>query len=177
MQTLNLDFVTQRRSGSLSGWLLLLAGTLSLVACLAWYSQILAPRLDETQARLSKSQKVQRTNQPAVGKVNDKQLAADWARAMQVANDLNLPWEQLFSTLEKATGKEVALLTLDPDAVKHEFALTAEARDLKNMLAFYRRMQALAIFHGVTLHAHQVNDQDSERPIRFRITGKWAWPT
>lgn len=175
MRPLELDFVKQSRRANLLGWLLLLAGAVLLAAAIGWGETVLKPRSEQIGLRLATLQHAMLGKQRQAGlSGNDKELAAEWIRAMSVASDLNQPWDRLLSTLEKNEGRDVSLLTLEPDAVKHALALTAEARNFRAMLDFYRRLQAQTILQEVTLHAHQINEQDTERPIRFRIISQWA---
>ena len=175
MRALELDFIKQSRRPNLAGWLLLLAGAALLTAVMSWGENVLKPRSEQSEALLASLRHEQQGSRRQTSvNAGDKELATDWARAMGVANDLNQPWDRLFVTLEKAAGKDVSLLTLEPDAIKHALALTAEARNFRAMLDFYRRLQLQPILREVNLQAHQVNEQDTERPIRFRITGQWA---
>ncbi len=173
MRRIDLDFVTHRRAG-IAGWLILFAGIAAAGAVVAWQQLNQAPRLAEREARWSELDRAIAARQPAPVRGDDKQLAADWSKAIAVAGDLNLPWEQLFATFESQKERPVALLSLEPDAVKHEIVVTAEAKNFDEMLSFYRYLQDQPIFHAVSLHAHQVNQQDREKPIRFRITAAWG---
>jgi Tfp pilus assembly protein PilN len=174
MQKMNLDFARQRRLAGPAGWLLLTVGAVCVTALVVWVQVDRQPRLGEREAALRKLQATLTARQPAAVKMDDKQLADEWLRAMRVAGDLSLPWEKLFGILEANAGRPVALLTLEPDAVKHEIALTAEAKNFDEMLGYYRVLQQQDMFAGVALQTHQVNQQDREKPIRFRITAKWA---
>lgn len=173
MRRIELDFVKGRRTG-IAGWLLLVAGLGAAGAVVAWQQLDQAPRLAEREAHWSTLQRAVEAKQPATVRGDEKQLAADWNRAIAVAADLNEPWDQLFATFESQKDRPVALLSLEPDAVKHEIVVTAEAKNFDEMLSFYRYLQDQPIFRGVSLHAHQVNQQDREKPIRFRITAAWG---
>jgi Tfp pilus assembly protein PilN len=170
MRSIKLDFIPQRRQSPLAVLLLLLGAAL-LAGLIFWDQTVLQPQVDALEARLDEVRKVssKRDDKPGV----DKQLSADLSRAMAVSAELNLPWERLFAALEESAGRNVSLLTLEPDAVKHSLALTAEARNFRAMLEFYRQLQSQANLRDVNLHAHQTNEQDEERPIRFRITCSW----
>ena len=174
MKRMELDFVTRRRPASIAGWLLLLVGALCLGALVAWVQTDRQPLVGERDAALRSLNKALAARQPAAVKMDDKQLADEWMRAMKVAGDLGLPWEKLFAILEANADRPVALLTLEPDAVKHEIALTAEAKNFDEMLGYYRLLQQQEMFTGVALQTHQVNQLDREKPIRFRITAKWG---
>ncbi|MFY9328347.1 MAG: hypothetical protein WAO76_10065 [Georgfuchsia sp.] len=171
---MHLDFVAKRRPAGPAGWLLLLFGVLGAAVLITWDMAHLQPINAAREQKLRTLQAAIEGRRAAVPKMDDAQLLAEWTRAMAVADELNLPWETLFTTLEAAAEQPVAILSLEPDAVKHELVLGGEARNLEAMLAYYRRLQQQPIFSGLELHTHQINRQDRENPIRFRITAKWA---
>jgi len=174
MQRIHLDFVNARRPKRWSDWLILLFGLGGVIALIAWdqlHWQALdvasSARLRSLQAAIAKRQGM------VVVKPEDAQLISEWNRAIGVANELNLPWDSLFTTFEAEAGRPVAILSLEPDAVKHECVITGEAKNFEEMLAYYRLLQQKTIFSDLALHTHQINRQDQENPIRFRITAKW----
>ena len=91
-----------------------------------------------------------------------------------VAAALNHPWDKLFSMLEAAPPGQVALLTLEPNAALHELVLTAEANNFNAMLDFYLLLGKQTDLSNLALHSHQINQQDNDKPIRFRITATWG---
>lgn len=86
---------------------------------------------------------------------------------------LNLPWRDLHDAVAAATPPTVALLALEPDARRRVLRITAEARNSDDMLAYVERMGSLAWFEGVALTRHEINEQDSNRPIRFQFDAQW----
>ena len=174
MRRMHLDFVSGRLPAGVSGWLLLLFGLLGTVAVVAWERLNLHPLNAADEERLRSLQATIEARRAAVPRMDDAQLVAEWTRAIAVADELNLPWETLFATLEAQKERPVAILSLDPDAGKRELVLTGEAKNFEEMLAYYRLLQQQGIFSGLALHTHQVNLQDREKPIRFRVTAKWA---
>ena len=170
MQRIHLDFINTRRPAGTAGWLLLLIALVCTVALVArdqlYWQSLRAHDADKLRALESR--------QASLPKLNETQLVAEWSRAMVIADELNLPWEKLFAMFEAEVGRPVAILSLDTDAGKRELALTGEARNFEAMLAYYRLLQQQEIFSGLALHTHQINRQDRENPIRFRITAKWV---
>ena len=171
MQTVFLDFTRSRRPTALAGALLFALGGLALAAVAAWnllYWEPLASANEKAllavRARIAK---------PAAPAIDSAQLAAEWKKALLVAEELNRPWEKLFAALEENVDRPVALLTLEPDAQKGELVLTAEAKNFAEMLGYYRLLQQKDNLRNVTLHTHQINQQDKEKPVRFRITANW----
>lgn len=174
MQPTYLDFANDRRPAGAGRWLFLLLGIVALAAVISWDRLYWQPLLVAGELRLHSLQKAADARRPAALKIDDKQLAAEWNRAIVVAGELNLPWEKLFATFEAEAERPVALLSLEPDVVKRELVLTAEAKNFEEMLAYYRMLQRQENLSAVVLHTHQINQQDREKPVRFRITAKWA---
>ena len=174
MKRIDLDFASTPRPAGPARWLSLIVGVVCLSAVTGWNHLYWQPRIAAEADHLQSMQTTLEARRPAALKIEDAQLAAEWARAMSVAGELNLPWEKLFATFEAEAERPVALLSLEPDVVKGELILTAEAKNFEEMLAYYRMLQQQDNLSAVVLHTHQVNQQDQEKPIRFRITAKWV---
>jgi len=174
MQPIALDFVRRRRPPDRTSWIVLALGALLCAGVLAWQQFDRAGELAARKAELARLQSALAAQRPETARLDDKQLATEWGRALSVAGELNQPWDRLFAMLEKDPKRPVALLTLQPDAAKHELMLTAEAKNFEEMLAYYRYLQRQEMLSAVVLHAHQINQQDRDRPIGFRITATWA---
>jgi Tfp pilus assembly protein PilN len=174
MDRVDLDFVAKRHRPDWSAWALLLTGALVLALVVAWQHFDRDAEIAARRAQLNALQTALEAKRPTAARLDDKQLASEWTRAIGVAGELNQPWDKLFAVLEKDVNRPVALLTLEPDAAKHELMLTAEAKNFDEMLAYYRYLQQQEMLSSVVLHAHQVNQQDKERPINFRITANWV---
>ncbi|MFZ4625462.1 MAG: hypothetical protein ACOYNF_14660 [Rhodoferax sp.] len=174
MQRIDLDFSGRRRPVGVGRWLGLGLGIAALATVIAWNHWHWQSRVVAAEKQLRTVQAALQARQPAAQKMDDTQLAAEWGRAMTVAEELNQPWDKLFATVEAQATGSVALLTFEPDAAKRELVLTAEARNFEAMLGFYRMLGQQDHLSGVVLQSHQVNSQDNEKPVRFRMTAKWA---
>ncbi|HOE40395.1 MAG TPA: hypothetical protein PLB25_01985 [Rhodoferax sp.] len=174
MRRIDLNFSSRAQPAGAARWVGLLLGIVALVGVMAWDRLYWQPLIATNEKQLRSLQMALAARQPVVPKMDDVQLAAEWGQALAVAGTLNLPWEKLFATLEGQSVGQVALLSLEPDAVRRELVLTAEGRSLKAMLGFYKMLQQQGDLSAVVLHSHQVNQQDSEKPVRFHITAKWA---
>ncbi len=170
---MHLDFLNPRRRTSLFGWLLLLLGLAALCAVLAWSLLELEPRVRAGEAELRRLQNAAVAREPVVQSLSDEQLATDWTQATAVVQLLNMPWPDLFAELEGGAEQSVALLSLEPDGVRHELVLNGEARNYAALLDYFRYLQSQPMLHSVALQTHQVNLQDRDKPIRFRITAHW----
>jgi Tfp pilus assembly protein PilN len=174
MRPIHLDFIQARRPVGLGGWAMLLVGIAAIAAVVAVDILDWQPRAAAREEQLQALQTAIQARRPVVAKLDDKQLAGEWSKAMAVSSALNLPWEKLFATFEAEAERPVAVLALEPDAVKRELVVNGEARNFEAMLGYYRMLQDQPIFSDVVLHTHQVNQQDREKPIRFRVTASWA---
>jgi Tfp pilus assembly protein PilN len=174
MRPIHLDFVQARRPIGAAGWAMLLLGCAAMAGVVAEDILDWQPRLDAREEQLHSLQAAIEARRPVIAKLDDKQLAGEWAKAMAVSSSLNLPWEKLFATFEAEAERPVAVLALEPDAVKRELVLNGEARNFEAMVGYYRMLQEQPIFSDVVLHTHQVNQQDRDKPIRFRVTAGWA---
>jgi Tfp pilus assembly protein PilN len=170
---MHLDFVHPRRPASWGGWVLLGFGVLLLGSSLAWQRLVLEPRLVAAEGEWRRLQAEFAAREPAGIRLNDEQLAAEWTRAARVAEELAAPWAPLLAMLESAADQPVALLSLEPDAARQELVLTGEARNFAALLDYYRYLQQQRTLSAVALQTHQVNRQDRDKPVRFRITARW----
>lgn len=174
MKRLDLDF--QRRPvASPAGWVLLALGVAAGAAALVAGQRIGEERaLHEAKARHIEQSlpKVARTAQGAgaPGRIQDAGLAG----MRSVLSQLDLPWNDLFNTLESNAVGDVALLSLTPDARKGQVRLMAEARDLGAMLLFHRRLEESGRLRDVSLVNHELGEQVPGRPVRFSLVATWV---
>jgi hypothetical protein len=89
--------------------------------------------------------------------------------AEAVVRQLTLPWAAIFSTVEQAATREVAILQLQPDAESRLLRLSAETRQREAMFDFLRRLSASPGLADVHLVSHQVQREDPQRPIQFSV--------
>jgi Tfp pilus assembly protein PilN len=173
MANLHLDFINPRRTATLAGWAMLAVGALSLVAALFWYARVVEPAIDEAEQEVVRLRKELAAREPVAMKLDDGQLAAEWQKALAINQRLGAPWQKLLAMLESYADEPVALLSIDPDLSKKDIVLTGEARNLEALLDYVRFLKRQSMLTGVTLQSHQVNKQDHERPVRFRISATW----
>lgn len=171
--TFHLDFVRSRRPAGMAGFILLALGVVALSSILAFDVVDLRPTLVALQQKVSDGQQQLKARSPEVPANELVRFESDRKEADKATVAINRPWRSVLDRLESLAGRPVALLTLEPDAVKGEIALMAEARNLEAMSAYYRDIQHLDGFSDVVLRTHQTNFQDPDKPVRFRITLKW----
>ena len=108
----------------------------------------------------------------------DSENAAQLAREVKQANatilELSLPWKQLFAALESFHGKDVAVLSIEPDARKGMVRIGGEAKSLDSMVGYLAYLQKVALFREVSLQSHEVEQQDPQKPVRFVLQAEWG---
>ncbi len=110
---------------------------------------------------------------PAPAKADARQVA--FLRATrQVSGNLTTPWSRLLTSLGSTSGKEVALLSIEPSVAKQSVRLTAEARDTIEMVAYLAALQHDPRLSSVVLVSHQVQAQAPGTPVRFQVQAQWG---
>ncbi|MGH8736405.1 MAG: hypothetical protein ACREVC_03485 [Burkholderiales bacterium] len=95
-------------------------------------------------------------------------------RAESVVRRLGLPWAPLLEAVEAASGGDVALLRMQPQADSHSLLLTAEAKTKDAMLDYLRRLSASPLLFEVRLTGHRVRDDEPAHPVRFDVRASFG---
>jgi hypothetical protein len=168
MRSLQFDF--QRQPGpSAAGWLLLVAG---IAAGAGLFHE--KTRLDEQKA--TQASRLAQLNAPGGTTAlsgSEPDLPAVIA-ARKLLDGAKLPWDTLFTALEAAEGKDVALIAIAPDAQRRQVKIHAEARNLDAMLAFQRQLQQNPALAQVALLDHTVMKDMPFTPVRFHLLAQWG---
>jgi hypothetical protein len=178
VKPLRIDFATGARSHfAPTGVALMLIAVGTLGCCLALpgvvrlaqQHQTLSVRLAQVTARTQAM--TQQRSQP-VGTLTPEQVSA----VNRAVRRLNVPWRDLFDTLEQATPQTVALLSLEPNADRSILKLSAEAATVDDMIEYVQRLKARPEIQSVRLDKHQVDAKDPFHPVRFSLTLSWRSP-
>ena len=173
MKLLHLDFVAEETSVRSFRLGLLVFGFVVLGAVLTYVWQDLIPRKHALDLKFA-YQQTELTPKSANPVMKPEELAAAWRRVRVISDQLNLPWSRLFTSMGNASSKDnLAFLSIEPDAVKGQIVIVAEARDFDAMLKFFRAMQTSNDFADVTLQSHLLNHAVAEKPVRFRLSARW----
>jgi Tfp pilus assembly protein PilN len=178
MKQLSIDFAPNSWRRALRGlspfcWLSGLAG---LALCVSaahgiWYETRQHQQLDRELHRLRMLRDA-RATPPALPR--KEPIGALQANAVNDAiEQLNLPWRDVLDAIEAATPSSIALITLEPDAKKHQIRGQAEARSSDAMIAYIEQLKHQSLFDAVDLTRHEVNLQDPNKPIRFQFDAHW----
>ena len=171
LNALDLDFRPTAPRWPVIGVLLLLVG---LIIALYAYTEVRAlnGQISLAQARVeSMSQGVRPKAAPTL---DTETLQIEVRAANTVLQQLALPWNDLFTALETTSDKQIALLSIQPDAGKQIVRITGEAKSFEALLTYMRRIEQSKTLRQVYLNSHEMRLQDAEKPIRFALTASWA---
>lgn len=172
MQPLRLDYLQHPRYPGRTGWALLLISLGMGVYLLNAYFDLQAEE-KAWQAQWTKmGQRQQNANDP-LSSEESRKLKPELSQANEVVQHLAVKWGDLFKALEISAYKHVALLTIQPDAQKHQVILTAEAENFSDMLEYTKRLSEQRVFADVHVINHQLQQQDPQKPIRFTVMAQW----
>jgi len=88
-------------------------------------------------------------------------------------SQLNLPWNALFDALEGATPQSIAVLSIEPDALRHSVRGIAEAKDSEEMVHYIEQLKKQSLFTNVFITMHDINQMDPNKPMRFQFEAYW----
>ena len=94
-------------------------------------------------------------------------------QANQVVRQLSLPWNALFKAVEGSGGKDIALLSLEPDLQKGTVKIVGEAKDFGVLLNYVKELSTREVFGSVMLQNHQIQLDIPEKPVRFSLLAHW----
>lgn len=177
MRALKLDY--QRSSRPLP-WLGIgvLASSLGALALAGIYYHSLGERIVQWEARVDHHEREAGRRAPRpVSAEAAREQALEVQHANQVLRQLSLPWDTLFRAVESSAGKNIALLSMEPDIRKGTVTISAEAKNFDAMLEYVRQLGKRDVFGSVLLQNHQVQQKDPEKPIRFSLRASWKVET
>jgi hypothetical protein len=109
----------------------------------------------------------------ATNKRGTENMDLEIRHANEVLQQISLPWGRLFQAIESSSGKQVALLSMEPDAEKYVVKLSGEAKNITAVLNYVKRLSAQEVFSSVYLQSHQIQQQDQDKPVRFALLATW----
>jgi hypothetical protein len=168
--SLSLDFVSQRSRMTLVGVALLALGAIAAAGTYAQYHTMQSRRAGLELKLAAAARRNHR--EPAL----DARAAGFAEAAGRMAEQLGTPWTKLLAELEGAshdTVGQVALLSIEPDAAKHNVHITGESKDLALAIAYVQRLQASSLLRYPMLDSHELKTDDPQHPVRFAMTAEW----
>lgn len=99
-----------------------------------------------------------------------QELTSEQRRQLSsVIRQLNTPWQDVFEQIEADTPKDIALISIEPDAKRAVLRLQAEATTLETLLSYAARVQYQGVLGLLTYSKHETNEQDPNKPIRLTV--------
>jgi len=170
MRAVKLDFL-QPASRSSGGGVLLAAGVVAVFVVLSFYGD-LNSEARQLESQAAKLERRARGLAPVATRV-DASLQQEIRRANEVIDQLALPWDAMFRSVEGAATDRVALLGIAPDAKSGMVQISAEASDAQAMFDYVRRLGQQGEVSQVYLLQHQRERQSTVWPIRFQVSASW----
>lgn len=167
-------YLDYQRSNKPLPWagVLLLVSAFGILALINSYYQNLNDRIGYWELKSGQVLRAaERQMNSSPRDVND--MALEIKHANEVLNQITLPWDKLFEAVEWSSGKDVALLTIEPDAEKHVVKISGEAKNIEAALNYVKHLSEQEIFTSVYLQSHQVQQQAPDRPVRFALIAAW----
>lgn len=171
MRALRLDF---RRARKPLPWLGLglLVGALTVLGAMAGYYRTLNEQVRFWQGKADQAARLHGHLSAAAAHLTEQAAQAqvlEVKQANQVVRQLGLPWNALFQAVESSGGKEIALLSLEPDLKKGMVKIGGEARDFDALLNYVKELSAREMFGSVMLQHHQIQQDIAQTPVRFSL--------
>lgn len=104
------------------------------------------------------------------------ELAAQFEQATAVQALITTPWDDLFHALEDSRSSEIALLTLNADTARKQFALGGEAKDFAALSNFSDSLSSHPSFGQVALSNHKLSEGALPVVVKFELMLGWREP-
>lgn len=174
MRRLEIDFIKQS-SVSLAGVIIVLLGLVVFAVLLFQYQGMLSVNA-ALEAKIEASETAQKPKvaiKPTVS-MSQEQVASSMQHAHQLADFLLLPWMDVFTALEASADPDVAMLGIEPEPKKQVVKIIAEAKDKEHMFDYMKKLEATPQLTNVYLLRHEVEEEQTQHPIRFVVAANWV---
>lgn len=125
---------------------------------------------------LIKKQQPNRSNQIRF-KSRDREISQEIRQEIKAANiilgQINLPWDVLFDSIGHAASKDIALLSLQPNASSQSIKISGEARNMSVLLDFVEAIEREVVFTNAYLVNYKIKQDSPQQPIIFLLTTSW----
>lgn len=178
MSRLRLRFPYREQSAPLLDAILLLLGVLA-VAAVYWQFRHTAEEASVWSNRVERMEKQQQQKTAprlrATSRIREfgQEIQKEIAQANTVLDQLNLPWEALFDSIEMAATEDIALLSLQPNVINRTLRLSGEAKSMAELLDFVEALERESALENVHLLNYKIKQDDPHRPIIFLLNAVW----
>ncbi|MBL0010219.1 MAG: PilN domain-containing protein [Nitrosomonas sp.] len=178
MPRLRLKFPDHGQSTPRIDFSVLLIGLLVLAGVLLQFRQ-LTEEVNYWTNRVEhlEKQQQQKTSPRTRGTPRVKEFSQEIRKEIIQANatldQINLPWEALFDSIERAATEEIALLSLQPTVSNRTLRISGEAKNMSELLDFVEALERELTFENVHLLNYKIKQDNPHRPIVFLLTAAW----
>ncbi|WP_018410436.1 hypothetical protein [Methyloversatilis thermotolerans] len=167
-----LDFVARRRAPGWLGWLGLALGC----AAAAWTVDAYLALQDEVDSLRDANRRAARQAEQARvlarREQEDPALRARLQVARPLSQQLARDWQPLFADLE-ARGKDVALLTVEPDAARGLLRVTGEVKDLDALFEYAESFADADTLNAPRIEVFEFKQRDGIQVVTFSLRLNW----
>lgn len=177
MSRLKLKFPYQEQLIPQVDYAILLIGLLIVIGIFMQYRHV-TEEVNYWSSRVERLEKQQQQknaprNRSARVKEFSQEIRKEIAQANTILDQLNLPWESLFDSIESASTEHIALLSLQPNVGNRTLRISGEARSMSELLDFVEALEREAVFENVHLLNYKIKQDNPHRPIIFLLTATW----
>jgi Tfp pilus assembly protein PilN len=86
---------------------------------------------------------------------------------------LNLPWDDILNALEAATPRQVAVLSITPEASSALIRIEAEGNSSEDMIEYLKALGRQPLFARVYLVKHELTRDGTDGVFRFQLEAAW----
>lgn len=104
-----------------------------------------------------------------------QEIGKELQKANAILEQINLPWEGLFDSIEHITGEDIALLSIQPNVTNRTLRIRGEARNVPLLLDFVEAMEREIMFEKVHLVNYKIKQDSPYRPVDFLLTAVWTF--
>lgn len=168
----DLDFSGRRRPPGALGWLMLVCGGLAALGVLHEFD-VAETRLAEARHAYERARRHSAVARPVhlpAAPLNDSERRA----ALGLVASLGRDWNALLAALESAADDPgLALLELDQDGAKGRLKFSGEARNLPEVFAFVKRLEAIPALREVRLAGYAFRQDGPIQVVGFDLQARW----
>ncbi len=182
MQRLKLTFPYSGQHVRSIDIFLLLIGVIVLLAVFFQFRQIAEEsgfwdlRVERLEKQQPEAVTKQSPRQRSTSRTREfsQEISKELNKANTILDQINLPWEALFDSIEHIITEDVALLTLQPNVANRTLRISGEARNMAVLLDFIEAMEREVIFEKAHLVSYKVRQDAPFRPVHFLMTTVWT---
>lgn len=129
--------------------------------------------LADATSRLERSTQRSTGTRPRAERAPDADTLATIKRAAAVADQLEVPWDELFDALEAADARPLGLLGMAPNARDRSLRVNGEARTTAELLGYVERLAAQPVLTQVHLVGYNTALRDGVPVVAFSLAASW----